>query len=702
MDDKKTLSEGTMLKSAKRQYKVEEVLGMGGFDITYKVSSVVVVDNIPVKTFFCVKEHFVANFCSRADDNSVIVPASQHDSYADSLKAFKSEAVRLNALSGKCKGIVRVNEVFCANNTAYYVMEFLNGCSLRSDVLARGKYDEHHALHVMKRVGDSLAFMHSKKITHLDVKPANIMLHVYDNDSEAYPVLIDFGLAKHYDNSGTPTSQINVGGVSNGYSPVEQYVRIDRFSPVSDVYSLAATLFFMLTGKDPEVSLNVTETYIRKHLSAVAGERTCNAVVRAMRRNTDDRTQTMDAFLADLGVASSCDDIKVTQLIGGKKSVKRKFPVWAFCLIAVAVVSVAVALAFHLTDNNGVRTVSWQGGRYHGEVVDGVPHGEGRFERDGMTYEGRWERGELSSGKVTSDKYIYEGALNGMRFNGYGVCRYKDGHSYRGYWHDDSKDALGLLQGVDGSFTFCRYRAGVAQVPDGQQFAVGTRVYGIDVSRHQGTIGWQDLYLGCNSRGGVDGTLRRDNPYMQPVFFAIAKSTQGGTLRDSRFETNYSEAKRCGKICGAYHFLTLNVPGREQARFFIANTPLGHGDLPPVLDLEKNSADGRVVSDNEFAAIVPIAREWIDEVKKHYGVAPIIYTNMHVYSKIVATDKVLSQCDLWLAKPGTEWPHVKRCVLWQFTHHGKAGGITDNDVDINLFDGSYRDFEAYLAAKGVK
>lgn len=346
--------------------------------------------------------------------------------------------------------------------------------------------------------------------------------------------------------------------------------------------------------------------------------------------------------------------------------------------------------------------LSWNGGVFYGDMIDGVPNGDGRFEKDEMVYRGYWQNGKMSFGKIESPKYIYEGELDRMKFNGYGVCKYKDGNTYWGYWKDDYKEGLGLLKRADGVFTFCIYKNGTAQVLTEQNYNVGDRVYGIDVSRHQGVIKWQDLFFSCNNQGGVSGMLDKTSKYLQPILFSIAKSTQGSKLRDSRFESNYSEAKRCGKICGAYHFLTMNVSGKEQAQFFIENTPLEKGDFPPVLDLEKNNVGGKVVSDEEFASIVPIAKEWIAIIKKHYGVSPIIYTNMNVYRKFISVDSELSKYDLWIANPGTESPSIKNSIMWQFSHHGKANGIPDNDVDINLFKGNYKELEKYIESKGIK
>ena len=88
-------------------------------------------------------------------------------------------------------------------------------------------------------------------MSHLDVKPDNVMLKEDPETGETIPVLIDFGLSKHYDKNGKPTSTVRVSGFSDGYAPVEQYTGIYFFTPEADVYALAATLYYALVGKDP-------------------------------------------------------------------------------------------------------------------------------------------------------------------------------------------------------------------------------------------------------------------------------------------------------------------------------------------------------------------------------------------------------------------------------------------------------------------
>ena len=296
------LPKGNILKSPELSYKVEEVLGSGGFGITYKVSADVMQGNIPIHTYFAVKEHFLSDCCERKDGATVIVSKAQNDTYQDCLADFKAEAVRLNELSGLHKGIVRVNEVFNVNNTVYYVMEFLNGKSLRKEVKDNGPYSEKEALCVIKEIADAISFLHEERIAHLDIKPDNVILHTFPNEDKPYPVLIDFGLAKHYDKDGRATSTIRVQGCSEGYSPVEQYVRIDRFSPTADIYALGATLFFMITGKDPIIASDITPDYISSHLPEEISDNTRNAILEAMKKEKKERTSSVETFLSNLGI----------------------------------------------------------------------------------------------------------------------------------------------------------------------------------------------------------------------------------------------------------------------------------------------------------------------------------------------------------------------------------------------------------------
>lgn len=338
---------GSVLRSGKREYRVEAVLGKGGFGITYKVSAMEQVGQIPVRVEFAMKEFFMDG-CLR-DASGKVSTADTKGEAADGLKDFISEARRLNSLCGQCRNIVPVDEVFEANGTACYVMEFLDGGSLADYVKKHGALSVGAAKKILKPVADAVAFLHCNRITHLDIKPGNIMFR-----SNGEPVLIDFGLAKHYDRRGNATTTVRTLAYSAGFSPAEQYVGLKQFSPQSDVYALAATFVNMLTGKTPPEAIDLE--FSLNDWSVCLPEEVRPAVVHAMAYSRKDRTLSVCDFVKELyGNEPSVVEKPVSQLaaeptvesktevIGeGKKSTK-KWWIIAACVAVAAVVGIVCA-----------------------------------------------------------------------------------------------------------------------------------------------------------------------------------------------------------------------------------------------------------------------------------------------------------------------------------------------------------------------
>ena len=347
-------------------------------------------------------------------------------------------------------------------------------------------------------------------------------------------------------------------------------------------------------------------------------------------------------------------------------------------------------------------SIEWNGGLYYGDTnKDGLPDGEGRFEKDGIIFTGSWSSGQIVSGKIESDRYVYEGELSDFKFNGFGVCRYKDGHTYWGYWKDDYKHGVGRLMSESGKQSFGLYDEGNLMEPDNHNYDVGDVVYGIDVSWHQGAVSWQDLYFSAKSNGRITGTFDSASPFMQPPLFVYIKATEGTTVADPMYESNYAEAKRCGFHTGSYHFLSMQSSGKQQAEYFIQNAMLETGDLPPVLDLEKVETT-TLVSDEEFSKIIPIAKEWLQTIEEKLGVKPVIYVNVNVYEKFVKGDAILNAHDLWIACPGNKKPEIPNCIIWQFNQHGTMNGVTENYVDVNMYSYDYAHLAQYIKEHGIK
>ena len=292
-----TLPVGTVLKNGNNEYRIVEVLGAGGFGITYKVSSTIMVNNVPIMTFFAVKEHFMKGCERDSDGKTVRFAATMKNDVEASKEDFVIEAKRLNQLSGKSKNIVRVNEVFEENHTAYYVMQFLDGGELSNVIEKNGPLAEAQALNMILPIATAVDIIHREHLLHLDIKPDNIVLMTSPIDGTQYPVLIDFGIAKHFSSSGKPTSAHSAKGASDGYAPMEQYANIDSFAPEMDVYALGASLFYFLTGKTPKKAFDISEEDVEKGLPDNISKKTRKAIVQAMQPFRQKRTKSVKEFI---------------------------------------------------------------------------------------------------------------------------------------------------------------------------------------------------------------------------------------------------------------------------------------------------------------------------------------------------------------------------------------------------------------------
>ena len=278
------LISGKELQNGK--YRIIDVLGQGGFGITYLAQQVSLGRKVAIKEFF-MKEH-----CNRDETSSFVsVPSMGSRDLVEHFKQkFLKEARTIASFTSS--SIVNVFDVFEENGTAYYVMEYLEGDSLKAIVDREGAIPEETAVKYIRQIGSALSEIHSKKLVHLDIKPANIMLNF-----KGEAVLIDFGISKHYDETGSQTSS-GLVGLSEGYAPMEQYKKggLTSFSPATDIYSLGATLFKLLTGQTPPHASDVNDDGLPpmpETLSATVRK----AVESAMQPRRKDRPQSVKEFI---------------------------------------------------------------------------------------------------------------------------------------------------------------------------------------------------------------------------------------------------------------------------------------------------------------------------------------------------------------------------------------------------------------------
>lgn len=234
-----SLAVGSTLQNGK--YKILKVLGQGGFGITYLAVHTLLDKEVAIKEFF------PKDFCDRdSDTRSITLGTSNSAELVSKLRVkFVKEAKNIAKLSHP--NIVPIQDIFEENNTAYYLMDYIDGESLGVIIKRDGAIGEERALRYISQVSSAIDYMHSKRMNHLDIKPDNIMISRDD-----MPVLIDFGTSKQYDNEGEQTSTM-APGFTHGYAPIEQYKPggVSSFTPQTDIYALGATLFALLTGKKP-------------------------------------------------------------------------------------------------------------------------------------------------------------------------------------------------------------------------------------------------------------------------------------------------------------------------------------------------------------------------------------------------------------------------------------------------------------------
>ena len=250
MAEKTELAAGTKLQKGK--YILEKKIGSGGFGITYKgvwkIEVPTPLGSTTVDYQIAVKEFFFEEYCSRdIETGRVIVNSEKGKELFEKFKEkLKKEAAILLKLEHP--NIVNVSEVFEENNTAYMIMEYVDGKNLKDLIGKENQYQLEDALKIIKQVGNALHYIHSHNIIHLDIKPANILI-----DEAGNAKLIDFGIAKQYSDANPETQAATVATFSKGYSPIEQYAvnRKEKYGPHTDVYALGATCYHCLTGEVP-------------------------------------------------------------------------------------------------------------------------------------------------------------------------------------------------------------------------------------------------------------------------------------------------------------------------------------------------------------------------------------------------------------------------------------------------------------------
>ena len=278
------LTPGTILAG---KYLVGKVLGQGGFGITY------IGWDIPLERKVAVKEYYPSGQVSRSPGTRNLTwytTEAAEQARRDGMQMFLKEARKMSKVDG-IPGVVRVLDLFQENGTAYIVMEFIEGVTLKAKLQQTGPLPWEQVRELFLSVIQTMAQVHKAGLVHRDLSPDNIML--LPNGGVK---ILDLGAAKDLSiNSGASSMQV----AKSGFSPLEQYTQRGGSGPWTDVYSMAATIYYTLTGKLPPNAIDRldkdTLSWENAALLALPPQ-ALKALQKAMAVQAQNRTQSMDVL----------------------------------------------------------------------------------------------------------------------------------------------------------------------------------------------------------------------------------------------------------------------------------------------------------------------------------------------------------------------------------------------------------------------
>ena len=317
------------------RYLIGKVLGFGGFGVTYIAWDSVLQQRVAIK------EYLPSEFATRTPGKTEvsIFSGNKAQQFADGKNKFLEEAKRLAKFQNE-PGIVRIFDRVEANNTAYIVMEYLDGETLAEFLNREKKVPIDQGISMLTPVIHSLEVVHKAGIIHRDISPDNIFI-----TKDEHVKLIDFGAARY---ATTSYSRSLTVIIKPGYSPEEQYRSRGEQGPRTDVYALAAVLYRMITGETPPDALE-RRAFLehKKKDTLVPPSKYCkisknqeNAILNAMNIYAESRTATAEVFLNDLTGADRVRRIK------GKVKVLdvMKWPLWVKITVPTLGVAAITAL----------------------------------------------------------------------------------------------------------------------------------------------------------------------------------------------------------------------------------------------------------------------------------------------------------------------------------------------------------------------
>jgi non-specific serine/threonine protein kinase len=286
----KALPAGTVL----REWRIEEVLGVGGFGIVYKAKGVYFDELVAIKEYF-------PSAISERDSEDTVVPidSEAEEVHALGLKKFVEEAKLLWNLSTPTRhpNIVSVRSLFEIHGTAYMVMDFEDGISLSKMIKQGRRFNERSLWNVLAPIAQGLDRAHRVGVLHRDIKPPNILIN-----EDSRPVLIDFGSAR-FDTAEATSTKVTFH--TPPYAAIEQYVKTYPQGPWTDIYALGVVMYECVTGEKPPEVLERLHAGLGQPLAEGRwpgySKRFLSSVDAAMIVKPDERPQSISDWLPMFG-----------------------------------------------------------------------------------------------------------------------------------------------------------------------------------------------------------------------------------------------------------------------------------------------------------------------------------------------------------------------------------------------------------------
>ena len=318
------------------RFTVGRVLGQGGFGVTY------ISQDFRSGQRYAIKEYLPMELATRGMDGTTlqVFSADREENFTYGKEQFLSEAKTLAAFIGD-EHIVRIHSYFEENGTAYFVMDYVDGPSLDGYMKKRGgRLTPAEAGRLLLPLMESLGHVHERGIVHRDIAPDNILL---ENGKSAK--LIDFGAARY--STGEKSRSLDVI-LKHGFAPYEQYMRRGRQGPWTDVYALAATFYYAITGKVPPEAVerrDEDQLIPPSRLGVNAGAEVERVLGKALAVLAEDRYQSMAEFHREMQAAlEAMPDSAAGNTGSAGPGGKKKKPV-VFALAAVLVLAIAGVFA---------------------------------------------------------------------------------------------------------------------------------------------------------------------------------------------------------------------------------------------------------------------------------------------------------------------------------------------------------------------